>query len=101
MSSAFKRISVFDSAACQIYLFFCIYNILRMMEKLKSLASFYIYIFFFLFFFFFWGWGPICVYFLYLAQSNELLEFFPLVEILLDDAFVLRTYINNHLAIWN
>ena len=74
MSSTFQRISVFDSAAGQMYLFLCIYNKLTIMEKLKSLGSFYIYIFYTYIFL-----GYLFVFiFLYLAQSNKLFKFVPL-----------------------
>ena len=47
ISSTFQRISVFNSAAGQMDIFLCVHNILTIMEKLKSLASFH----------FFWGGG--------------------------------------------
>ena len=74
MSSAFHRISVFDSAAGQMYLFLCIYNKLTIMEKLKKswklLYIHFLYIYFF--------GGPICVYFFVFGPSNKLFKFVPL-----------------------
>ena len=56
VSSSFQRISVFDSAEGQMYLFICIYNKLAIMEKLKKsckllfyLVLFYLFIYLFIY----------------------------------------------------